>query len=296
MTLLFHQAALGDFMLTLPLVRGLAAAGPTTVVVPWSRGRLAMALIQGVGAMDIEMFEFTRLHAAGGPRAVSPAVGELFEGATLVVSFVSDGRDVWAANVRRLAPRADLVCLSSRPPAGWAGHVADWHRAELLGRGVEVADVPVPPAGDRDGPIVVHPGSGGVAKCWPAGKYEAVLDALQQDGRPVRPIYGEAEAERWPADRLARWRDRYRAVGCTTLEALLEQLLPAAAYLGNDAGPTHLAAQCGLPTVALFGPTDPRLWAPRGPAVTVLAPPTPTAMTWLDVPPVLRSLRQVLEP
>jgi ADP-heptose:LPS heptosyltransferase len=33
---------------------------------------------------------------------------------------------------------------------------------------------------------------------------------------------------------------------------------------------THLAAACGLPTLALFGPTDPRLWRPRGPRVHVL--------------------------
>ncbi len=293
MTLLFHQAALGDFVLTLPLVRSLAAAGPVTVVAPWSRGRLAAALIQGVEAMDIEMFEFTRLHAVGGPRAVSPAVGELFDAATRIVSFVSDGHDAWAANVRRLVPRAELVCLSTRPPAGWAGHVADWHRAALALRGVEVTDVPVRVTRNPGGPVVVHPGSGGVAKCWPAERYEAVLDVLQQEGRSVRAMYGEAEADRWSAERLARWRDRYDATGCATLEALLEQLLPAAAYLGNDAGPTHLAAQLGLPTVALFGPTDPRLWAPRGPAVTVLAPPTPTATTWLSVPTVMEAMTKL---
>ena len=293
MTLLFHQAALGDFVLTLPLVRSLAAAGPVTVVAPWSRGRLAAALVEGVEAMDIEMFEFTRMHAVGGPRALSPAVRELFDAATRIVSFVSDGGDAWAANVARLAPRAELICLPTRPPERWRGHVADWHTAELTRRGVVLEPVAVPASRNLGGPIVAHPGSGGIAKCWPAERYEAVLDALQKDGRLVKAVYGEAEAERWPAARLARWRDRYGAVGCATLEALLEQLHPAAAYLGNDAGPTHLAAQLGLPTVALFGPTDPRVWAPRGPAVTVLAPPTPTAMTWLSVPTVIEAMTKL---
>ena len=288
MNLVFHQAALGDFCLILPLLRGLA--GPVTVVAPWSRGRLAAALVPGVEAMDIEMFEFTRLHAAGGPRALSPAVRELFEAADSLVSFISDGRDTWAANVRRLVPGGKLVCLPTRPPEGWAGHVADRHRAELAAHEVTLAEVPLPITRNDHGPVVVHPGSGGVSKCWPVDRYEAVLDALDAAGRPVRVIYGEAEAERWPAQRLARWRDRYGATGCATLEALLEQLLPAAAYLGNDAGPTHLAAQLGLPTLALFGPTDPRVWAPRGPAVTVLAPPTPTTITWLEVPAVLEAV------
>jgi len=42
-------------------------------------------------------------------------------------------------------------------------------------------------------------------------------------------------------------------------------------YLGNDSGITHLAAAVGAPTVALFGPSDPRRWAPRGPTVRLLS-------------------------
>jgi ADP-heptose:LPS heptosyltransferase len=41
-------------------------------------------------------------------------------------------------------------------------------------------------------------------------------------------------------------------------------------YLGHDSGITHLAAAVGAPTVAVFGPTDPRVWRPRGPRVRVL--------------------------
>jgi len=45
----------------------------------------------------------------------------------------------------------------------------------------------------------------------------------------------------------------------------------AALYVGNDSGITHLAAAVGVPVVALFGPTDPARWAPRGGRVEVLA-------------------------
>jgi ADP-heptose:LPS heptosyltransferase len=44
-------------------------------------------------------------------------------------------------------------------------------------------------------------------------------------------------------------------------------------YLGNDAGMTHLAALLGLPTLALFGPTDPLIWQPRGRAVNIIHAP-----------------------
>ncbi len=40
--------------------------------------------------------------------------------------------------------------------------------------------------------------------------------------------------------------------------------------MGNDSGPTHLAAAVGCPTVALFGPTDPARWAPVGAHVVAI--------------------------
>jgi ADP-heptose:LPS heptosyltransferase len=42
-------------------------------------------------------------------------------------------------------------------------------------------------------------------------------------------------------------------------------------YVGNDSGPTHLAAAVGTRVVAVFGPTDPRIWAPRGSSVRIVA-------------------------
>jgi ADP-heptose:LPS heptosyltransferase len=55
-----------------------------------------------------------------------------------------------------------------------------------------------------------------------------------------------------------------------SLPLLAGVLSVADLYVGHDSGITHLAALLGLPTVALFGPTDPARWAPRAPAVTVL--------------------------
>ena len=41
-------------------------------------------------------------------------------------------------------------------------------------------------------------------------------------------------------------------------------LRSARVYIGNDSGIAHLAAAVGTPVIALFGPTDPDVWAPRG--------------------------------
>jgi len=42
------------------------------------------------------------------------------------------------------------------------------------------------------------------------------------------------------------------------------------AFIGNDAGVTHLAAALGVPTLAIFGPTEPARWAPLGRHVRVV--------------------------
>jgi ADP-heptose:LPS heptosyltransferase len=53
------------------------------------------------------------------------------------------------------------------------------------------------------------------------------------------------------------------------LKALLES---AGGYIGNDSGVSHLAAYLGLPTVAVFGPSDPKMWRPMGPRVQIVRP------------------------
>jgi ADP-heptose:LPS heptosyltransferase len=54
------------------------------------------------------------------------------------------------------------------------------------------------------------------------------------------------------------------------LSDVLAVLSCSRAFLGNDSGITHLAAAVGIRTVAVFGPTNPAIYAPIGPAVTIL--------------------------
>jgi lipopolysaccharide heptosyltransferase III len=65
----------------------------------------------------------------------------------------------------------------------------------------------------------------------------------------------------------------------------------ARVYLGNDSGPSHLAAAVNTPVVALFGPSDPAVWAPRGSHVAVVAAPSMDAIT---VPQVAEAVRDLL--
>ena len=54
------------------------------------------------------------------------------------------------------------------------------------------------------------------------------------------------------------------------LEELVELLASCRLFLGHDSGISHLAAACGVPSLLLFGPTDPVMWAPPAPHVRVI--------------------------
>lgn len=282
-TVVVHQAALGDFALIWPLLRALGRQGPVALITDGPRARLAAQWLNNVTAVASEQPEITALYGENGSARLSNAWRQWWRGAGRVVSLVSSGKDPWAANIAAVAPEAQRLFLHTRPPDSWQGHVTLWHQFRLAEQGLALSQIPWPPHRRENGPVLLHPGSGGEAKCWPRDRFERLTRMVRRDGWDVRPVLGEAEVARWPGAEVERWQRAYRAVVCESLDQLAEVLMTGSAFVGNDAGPTHLAAQLGMPTLALFGPTDPQRWRPIGPGVSVLAPAHLSPMTWLTV-------------
>lgn len=278
---------MGDFVLTWPIALALARIHPQSrlyYVTNAQKGALAGRAL-GVEWADAEA-GWHALFGNGGddgavPLAELPA--RLLAGAHSVVSFLSPAGGPWVANVKRLAPEANILAIDPRPPDDYSGHVTEHQRGQLRpwpaahaaaeqilrsirARGVGVAR----PASAGAGPVVVHPGSGSPVKTWPLDRYVELVGQVRAAGRDVRVLIGEVEQARWPGAAIARLEAGAAVVRPETLLDLMGELLPAAAFVGNDSGPGHLAAVLGVPTVSLFGPTDPRRWAPLGPRVTVL--------------------------
>ncbi|MBM4060407.1 MAG: glycosyltransferase family 9 protein [Planctomycetes bacterium] len=120
-------------------------------------------------------------------------------------------------------------------------------------------------------PIALAPGSGGRTKCWPRARW-LELAALLGPRAPLQVVVGPTELEaddprRWP------WPDGTQFLCGRTALQLAQALAAAGSYVGNDSGTTHLAAMLGVPAVALFGPSDPAVWAPVGAHVRVLEAP-----------------------
>jgi len=113
--------------------------------------------------------------------------------------------------------------------------------------------------------LAFHPGARWWFKQWPAEHCAALADRVQgEDGLPVIFLGGSREAE-FLAGVRARMRTQFRGdAGGLELLEMAAVLRRARAFVGNDNGPMHIAAALGTPVVALFGPSDPQEWGPRG--------------------------------
>jgi len=294
--LIFHAGALGDFVLTFPLALGLGRLYPQSRVIYVTheqKGRLAERLL-GVEWADVEA-DWYQLYTDD-PR-LPPRPVSLLESASTIFSFVCWAGDRWTRNVGHLAPEADLRVLQPRPDASWAGHATDYLLEQLkplvavheavrqMIRSIQQRGL----CARRAGPVLIHPGSGSDAKCWPVERFGQLARRLISAGRPVRFVIGEVEMERWPVEQVRELAQIAPVSQPRTCLALHDELLRAGAFVGNDSGPGHLAGAMGVPSVILFGPTDPVVWGPLGPCVRALRA---DPLTSLDIDQVLAAISE----
>ncbi len=134
---------------------------------------------------------------------------------------------------------------------------------------------------------MIHPGSGSARKNWPVDHFEALADRLRAE-RGAAPLFLLGEAEGALGERLRRY------TVFTDLSLLQAAALISAchAYIGNDSGITHMAAALGLPVTALFGPSLPEQWGPRGERVRIVTADS-SDITRIDPETVWRALGSI---
>ena len=141
--------------------------------------------------------------------------------------------------------------------------------------------------------VFIHPGSGSPTKNWPWTSFAALAGRLAAESN-VQPVFvlGDAEREQGLSERAIA--SGHRTIQALTIPEVAASLHRGCAYVGNDSGITHLAAALGVATVAIFGPTDPARWAPRGKHVRVLHADSGDLNT-LSVETVYGVLHRILE-
>ena len=291
--LLVRAGALGDLLLLRPALAALRAASHSVALIAPARG--AAPLLREVD----ELFPWERPELVALLAGQSAgALGDLLARCDAVVAFTRSDpvRDALAA-----ATGARVRVHDPSPPPG--RHAAEW----LWGAvhdwvGLEMPSLPpLQPSADEErnaeailarlpaGFLALHPGSGSPAKNWPRERFRRLAERLCPT-RPFLLVRGEADTAA-----CAPVADDPRAVLASELplRVLGAALGRSGLFVGNDSGLSHLAAAYGAPTLALFGPTDPRCWRPLGAHVAV-ARSSNGALQDLDLEEVVSAARQLL--
>jgi heptosyltransferase-2 len=289
--LMIRAGALGDCLLMLPTLHALRAHFPRARIdVMGYPPRWEWVL--GRGLVDsLHTIERPGMHLLFGEGLAVPGHLQALLGAyDIILSYRPDPDGIFERNLAALGARLVLSQPPFPPPPPPKIHAADF-ALQLAAR----LGVPVPPPTSglsltatelalvrpfftachvdptRQPVVVVHPGSGSAAKCWPVEKFVALIELLESQ-LGVRTIVVTGFAER---DASARLRSLLQVAAPPVAENW--PLLPTAAllaqatvFIGHDSGLTHLAAALRRPTVAIFGPTDPDIWRPCGEHVAVV--------------------------
>jgi ADP-heptose:LPS heptosyltransferase len=274
--LVLFPGALGDFICFLPALQALARKAQVDVLAQTAFADLTPARIR---VRSLECYEIRRLFAAGA--AEDKRCVEFFGSYTSIYSWTGNGQDHFVRSLDGLSRGRARVypfrCADGRT------HQMDYYLS-CLGTALENPDAPLiaPRREAMDWSekywaqnglenrlvLALAPGSGANEKNWPVAFYQAVASWWRRKtGGAVVVILGPVEEERGAWNFLCTGNLVARKLSLAQVVALLSR---SRLYLGNDSGVTHVAAALGIRTVALFGPSDVRQWAPRGKKVTIV--------------------------
>lgn len=160
-------------------------------------------------------------------------------------------------------PRLQSQMFLTQPVTKPAPHEHRYEYWRKLGRALEL-NLParqsiVMPRSKTDGAVFIHTGAGQAIRVWPLERYAQLVQELRQRRYQVIVACDPEQRDWWVK---AGEKDVAVPRSVNELLTLIDQ---AGAFVGNDSGPGHLAAFCGVPTFSIFGPQLPEWFAPLHP-------------------------------
>ncbi|MEN6334744.1 MAG: glycosyltransferase family 9 protein [Phycisphaerales bacterium] len=302
---ILQPGALGDCILTLPLVKLVKEAFDLGGVDLIGHAEY-VGILPGRSCVDgvrsIDSVDRHRLFVEPGRFDLvdhDPLI-HLFSGYSWIITFLGEPGSDFEQNLiftTNCSHSADVVTLPLKPPQGAGQHITEIYAEHFVRQGglpLEKAKVDRKGVQIRVGQpdrdlgvelleqvgidlskrlVVIQPGSGGQKKCWHLENFLNVARTLRGPDIEVLFLLGPAEVERLRPSEKVHIHGVTRCVAHLSLPQVVGLLSCADAFVGNDSGVSHLAAGMGLRTIVLFGPTDPAVYQPLGPRVTVVQGP-----------------------
>ncbi|HET9717542.1 MAG TPA: glycosyltransferase family 9 protein [Pseudolabrys sp.] len=273
--LIISLRRIGDLLLTTPLIRSIRRASPDAKIDVLVFENTAGIItgnpdIDGIITMPQRPTALASLRIAARLwRRYDIAVSTQSGDRPTIFAFAAGRKRVGVTSEKEplLARMWKQIALHRKVPA--AEHL---HRVEQMLQLADVLEVPriaelVCPgaasfencAGLNASYAVIHAAPMFAYKEWTIAGWRTIAAALEKRGLQIVAIGGPGESERSYLEEI--WR------GIADIRQLewpqtLHLLNNARVYIGPDTSTTHLAAAAGCPTIALFGPMDPRVWGP----------------------------------
>jgi heptosyltransferase-2/heptosyltransferase-3 len=120
--------------------------------------------------------------------------------------------------------------------------------------------------------IVLNTGGSWKTKRWPEEYFAEIADQLAKKNYKILFVGGPSDTERvnYICNKIDKKNMIYNLSGKTSLLELAAVLKRAKLMVSGDTGPVHVAAAVGINTVAIFGPSDEEMYAPRGQGKNIL--------------------------
>ena len=293
--LVIHQGALGDFILALPTLETLRDTFPKAKLVIMGFPRILELVDQRFYAdeiLSVDQRGMASFFFRGA--SLDQALSQFFSTFNLVLVFGKDGEGTLIGNLKQVC-RGYLLHINPFPEWPERIHSTDHLLRELMRYGFSPSKktprlflsekdrdwgksfcrVKGLTEEEKSKAIVIHPGSGSKKKVWPAERFSELIHYFQRhshsrilivlgpaEGREVQKTF---EGMEWELGSTAP----LLVKGLSLLE-LASVMVGCRLFIGNDSGITHMAAALGLPTIAIFGPSDHKIWSPRGEKVFVV--------------------------
>jgi ADP-heptose:LPS heptosyltransferase len=298
---ILQPGAIGDCILTLPLAEfmtealelgGIDIIGHTeyTGIMP---GRTCIDSVRSIDTMDLHRLfvETSTFELADGDYLINA-----FSDYAWIVTFLGEPNSNFEQNLiftANCSHGAEVITLSMKPPNDYSNHLSEYYREQLVnesGLSLQIGDFQLErcliKATEADAdkgrellkeiyiepdekPVVIQPGSGGQHKCWHIDNFIAVAEELRSKGIKVVFLFGPAEKERLSNKTINHIKNTAKCLTDLSLTQVVGLMSCSGGFLGNDSGITHLAAGVGVRTLVIFGPTNPVIYKPVGPDVTV---------------------------
>ena len=277
--LVIRGGAIGDFILTLPVLAALRRQFPRTHLEVLGYPHIAQLAVAGGLAQRVQSIEARSLagfFAKNGELAED--LVDYFSEFDIIVSYLYDPDGIFQANVGRCA-RGPFYAGPHRPDEHEGRHATEVFLKPL--ERLAIFDAETTPRLEVGRAfettiatgrwLAVHPGSGSEKKNWPEAKWVELLRHIMQS-TTLRLLLVGGEAERGRLERLAPElpAGRVKLMQSEPLPELARWLASCIAFVGHDSGISHLAAAVGLRSMILWGDTEETVWRPRGRELTIL--------------------------